>query len=228
MKKLLIICFIFLFCGCFEKKENVSLTTTTTTTTTKPSYIDDNPIKLGFYLYTNSYTDRNLINNYEKIWESDTDIGSFEVFFTNEKNIPGSTFQTLWMNYFNLYSNIDKYRIGYHIKFSTSDGNNIDQNILRPSDADNFFSYLQIYMYDDVHQEIGKWYSHVTNDEFNSNTLLSSIKLTNSITTDKINSDIELSVFTYDDYDDFDDFNVNNYYRGNSIYKINIKRKNSN
>ena len=79
---------------------------------------------------------------------------------------------------------------------------------------------MPIYLYDDIHQEDGAWYSHVTEEEFNENTILTSIKLTGSTLTNDINSDITLTVFTYDE----DDFDESNNYRGISKDTIIIKR----
>lgn len=225
MKKLLILTICALFIGCTNEEVNNEVTTTTTTTTTTvPAYVDDNPIQLGLYQYFNSNTDRLLVSNYEKNFPSETDIGSFEVFYTRDNNISGGTFQTIWKEYFNKYENIDKYKIGFNIKFSTKDGKNYDQTILKPNDANVFYDYLQIYLYDDVHQEIGKWYSHVENDKVTDETIFSSIKLTNSYDADKMNDEIILTVFAYDD----DDFDLNGKYRGNCFYTINIKNVKSN
>ena len=226
MKKITIIFLsFFVLTGCNNKeiKEEINQTNTTTTTITKSSYTDLNPIRLAFYLYHNQLTDRVLITEYTANWSDNTDICSLEVFYTNEQFISGLPFQQIWYNYYNYYDkhqNIDKYKIGYHINFVINNETTIDQNILSPNDTDNLFNYLQIYLYDDIHQEIGKWYSHVTNDEYNDNTLLTSIKLTNGDFTDQITSDITLTVFTYDE----DDFDTNNNYRGSSSYTIKIKR----
>ena len=80
---------------------------------------------------------------------------------------------------------------------------------------------MQIYLYDDVNQKDGAWYSHITEEEYNDNSILTSIKLTGSTFTNEITSDIILTVFTYDE----DDFDENNQYRGISKDKITIKRK---
>ena len=220
--------FIFLLCllvfGCEKNEVNTTSTTTnttTTTTTTAVQYVDDNPIKLGLYKYTNSSTNRTLYTDYETVYNTETDIGSYEVFFTNDSSISGNTFQNLWMDYFKKYGNIDKYKIGYNISFSTTDGNSYDKTILKPDDAMEFYQYLQIYLYDDVHQVPGQWYSHVEEKDITDETIFTSIKLTNSWNAHLIGNEITLTVFTYDS----DDFDSNGKYRGNSFYTIKIKRK---
>ncbi len=228
MKKILLVgMIIIMLTGCFNKNNEVDDKVNNEEIEDKPEvveneYIDNNPIKLGFYLFTNSNTNRKLIDNYVRVWESDIDIGSFEVFFTNENEIDGNLFVNTWNHYYQLYNNdLSNYKIGYHIYFTMNDGIVVDTNILNPVDAENLYNYVQVYLYDDIHQEVGAWYSHVTPLEYNDNTLLTSIKLTNSNLTPQINSDIILTVFTYDE----DDFDENGYYRGNSSYSITIKRQ---
>lgn len=222
MKKYLVFLLCILLFGCEKVEEKSEITTTTTTTTTTAvQYVDDNPIKLGLYKYVNSNTNRELYTDYSTVYGADTDIGSYEVFFTNEDSISGNTFQKLWMEYYNKYKNIDQYKIGYNVAFKTTDGKSFDQTILKPDDGNLFYEYLQIYLYDDVHQTPGQWYSHVESDQVKADTIFSSIKLTNSWNASLIGDEITLTVFTYDS----DDFDSNNKYRGNSFYTIKIKRK---
>ena len=165
------------------------------------------------------YQDRTKINEYTSSCIGIADIGSFEVFLTDKEKIDGDYFQNTWKTYYSEYTDIDNYKIGFHIKFSLSDGTIFDKLLLDPDDGDAFYSYIQIYVYDDVHKNIGQWYSHVTQEEYDEDTLLSSIKLTASTYWDQIESPIELTVFSYDSEDDF----LDNKYRGNSFYTINIE-----
>ena len=186
----------------------------------KEEYIDNNPIKLGIYMYYNSYTNRKKTNEYNTSWELNVDLCSLEIFYTNEDSIPGTKIKNLWTDYKNKYDNIDNYKIGYNINFDTKNEGTINKTILNPSDTWDIYNYLQVYLYDDIHQEDNAWYSHVTDEEYNDSTILSSIKLTGSTIVDEITSDITLTAFTYDE-DDFDD---NNNYRGISKDTIIIKR----
>ena len=224
MKKIIILFSLMLCitaCSIDDNKVSNNITTTTTTTTKEePIYVDDNPIKLGFYVYYGSNQNRSLISEYSTNWILNQDLCSLEVFYTNDNFIPGSNFSNLWNSYFSNYSLSNNYKIGYNIKFETTTGV-IDKNILSPNDTIDIYNFMQIYLYDDVHVEPNVWYSHVTSEEYNDETLLTSIKLTGSTDTDKITSDIELTTFTYSKADDF----YNNHYRGNSSYKVIIKRK---
>ncbi len=178
-------------------------------------YIDDNPIIVGTYFYQSG--NRKLVNHYDTKFLQYQDIVSFEVFYSNEANLISGNFKNVWNYYYGLYQDIDKYKIGYHVRFDTKNGR-IDQNILAPNDVMNFFDYLQIYLYDDIHQD-GGWYSHVTQEEMNNDTRFTSIKFTGSTKIDEIVGDIVLDVFTYDE----DDFDVDGNYRGKSKYQVVIK-----
>ncbi len=224
MKKIVIVLFmIFLLVGCNVddvKEENTSNVVEEQKEVVDDEYVDNNPIKVGIYMYTNSYTNRKRLNEYTTSWELNVDLCSLEVFYTNESEILGSNFKTLWNEYKDNYENIGGYRIGYYINFETRNEGVIDKYILSPSDTGDIYNYLQIYLYDDIHQEDGAWYSHITEDEYNSDSILTSIKLTGSTDTDDIISDISLTVFTYDG----DDFDEEGKYIGASKDTIIIKR----
>lgn len=221
MKKIIIILITLLIVtGCNAKQtETTKKETEKTPEEIKEDYIDNNPIKLGLYLYTNSYTTRKLLTEYSTDWIEGTDLCSLEIYYTTAESIPGTNQKKLWNTYYSYYQNIDNYRIGYHIEFNTKN-NQISKNILSPQDTEEIFDYIQLYLYDDINQEDGAWYSHVTNEQYNKNNILTSIKLTGSSKTNEITSNIILTAFTYDD----DDFDENNNYRGNSKATITIKR----
>lgn len=183
-------------------------------------YIDNNPIKLGLYKYYGRNQDRELIKEYSANFQYHQDISSFEVYYTTEAFITSNRLAETFDTYKNNYSNIDDYRIGYIINFLTNE-KEINKTILSPQDTEEFFDYLEIYLYDDYHREPGVWYSHTTEEEMNEETLLTSIKLTAGKLINEITSDITLTTFTYD-YDDFDD---NGIYKGNSKYTIIVKKK---
>ena len=109
--------------------------------------------------------------------------------------------------------------LNMNIKFTLSNGNNISFNVLNPSMAiGEYYDFMLTYLYDDYKNRNSSWYSHIEPDEYDDETLFTSIKLQSGYEVAAINSNIILSVFTYDTDDDF----IDNEYRGNSIYKINI------
>ena len=228
MKKLALIIIILLLTGCNDTS-NLEPTNEIVEDNNnnivdeveEPEYVDTNPVVIGLYLYTNSWTDRTLLKEYTTDFVVNQDIISAEAFLTNEEAIAGTTFQTKWLEYYNNYEDNSKYKIGYEVSFTTTDGE-ISKTILTPADTASIYGYIQVYLYDDVHQEIGAWYSHITEEEMNDDSLLTSIKLTGSTNIDDVISDINLKAFTYDTPDDFDS---DGKYRGNSYYEFKIKRK---
>lgn len=226
MKKILIItCLLLTLTSCsyktqpINKKDNKKNITSNVKEEIKNTYIDNNPITLGIYMYTNSSTPRYKTNEYKNNWELNVDICSLEIFYTNEDQIPGTNFKNLWNNYYQNYTDINSYKIGYLIEFNTANEGKIKKYIKSPQDTDSIYKYIQIYLYDDIHQD-GGWYSHITENEYNTDSILTSIKLTGSTYIDEITSDISLTAFTYDD----DDFDENGEYRGISKQTVIIKR----
>ena len=226
MKKILIItCLLLTLTSCsyktqpINKKDNKKNITSNVKEEIKDTYIDNNPITLGIYMYTNSSTPRYKTNEYKNNWKLNVDICSLEIFYTNEDQIPGTNFKNLWNNYYQNYTDINSYKIGYLIEFNTTNEGKIKKYIKSPQDTDSIYKYIQIYLYDDIHQNEG-WYSHITENEYNNDSILTSIKLTGSTYIDEITSDISLTAFTYDN----DDFDENGEYRGISKQTVIIKR----
>ena len=78
-------------------------------------YIDDNPIKLSFYLQNGGIYERKT--EYYDPYQAYTDIDWFNVFLTEDNTITNSGVKNTWYTYFNKYQNINDYRIGYEVKF---------------------------------------------------------------------------------------------------------------
>lgn len=222
-KTFLIILCLFLLCGCsFSKKKeevkDIKEESKVTEEEVKDEYIDNNPIKLGIFEGNGKYSNKEVIKDvYYAPFENGVDIGSFEVFLTDEENISGTSFKDIWNKYYNLYDDISDYKVGYNIKFILSDGTNYESNFLEP-DIFKFTEYFYVYLYDDVHQADNAFYSHL--EEMEEDTLLTSIKLYAVGGIDKVEN-IILTAFTYKDDNDFKDGT----YRGNSRYTIRIKKK---
>ncbi len=211
MKKILLIIMIILMVGC-TKGEEIKTTPTPIPTITPeptPEYVDDNPIVVGLY------KDRKLVTEYHKKFKDQTDIAIFSVFFTNEKNVGNNNFKTTWKKYYNLYEDIDDYKIGFEIDVDI-DGERQENIMLNPKNQHKIYPTLYAYLYDDIHNS--GYYSHVTMDDVKDNTIYSSIKLYLHKETKKITAPITLTVFTYKNDNDF----IDGHYRGNSKYTITI------
>lgn len=224
MKKIILLLSILLLCGCnINGKEEVIDNNNKEDIEAKEElieeYTDNNPIKLGLFLYDNNYNNKNkLVDTYYTDFTSGVDIGSFEVFLTSDDTIYGSRFKDTWNKYYNMYEDISEYKVGFNIKFILKDGTNYSSNFLEP-DIYKFSKYFYVYLYDDINQIDGAYYSHL--EEVDDNTMLTSIKIYAVEGIDEVENFI-LSVFTYKDSNDFD---ADGNYRGNSIYGIRIKRK---
>lgn len=220
MKKIIYLIFLLvLVSGCgYNKEIDNKIEEVNEDKEEKEVYQDDNEIKLGLFLYDNNYYNKErLEETYYTSFINGTDIGSFEVFLTDDKIVNGKNFKEVWNNYYNKYTNIENYKVGFNIKFILEDGTNYSANFLEP-DIYRFSDYFYVYLYDDINQEDNSFYSHL--EETNEDTMLTSIKLYAVSGIDKVQN-IVLSAFTYDSSEDFDE---NGTYRGNSLYVIRIKR----
>ena len=175
-------------------------------------YVDNNPIKLSLYVNKNKIKDFNSPMNIY------TDIVSLECYYTEDDRVIDGKFSDVFSNYYSKYTNIDNYKIGYRVKFSTSDGE-FDKYIYRPRDVESYFNYIQTYLYDDIHQS-SSWYSHLEDNNYTENSRLTSIKFTASTYIDRVTSNIEVTVFTYID----SDINEKGEYMGNSKYTVIIHK----
>ena len=182
-------------------------------------YVDDNPIKIAFYNGKNGVYKR--LDRYESTVKEMEVINTFSIILSNDEEVQGNSIKSLYNELKNNYSNIDNYKIGFNVKFTLIDGRVINENVFKPlSYGDYGFShYLYAWIYDDVNTT--GWHSHIEVDEYNDNTVMSSIKLMWGRTSNEIASDIELTVFTYDE----DDFDVDGNYRGVSKFTTVIERR---
>ena len=175
----------------------------------EPEYVDTNPIVVGLY-----YKGK-LVDNYNFKFKDRVDIATFNVVFTNEKNLGSTNVKNNWKKYYDKYENIDEYKIGFLIEMEVN-GEKKESLITDPSSTYKLDPYLYPYLYDAIHAK-GK-YTHLKMSDMNDNTIFSSIKLYLHQNTKEITSPIKLTVFTYKDDNDF----LDGYYCGNSKYTITI------
>ena len=217
MKKYIVLLLMaFLLTGCGKKVENTIIEVDDQEDEPQKvveTYVDDNPIKVGLYM------NGKKVSEYTNRFMDDKDIASFDVYFTDLDDVGSSNTKSNFKKYYNNYENIDNYKIGFFVSFDTKD-KHYEKVVLDPDVEFALAPCIYLYLYDDVHQSDGAWYSHITKNDYNDETVFSSIKLYMAEKSSEITSDITVSVFTYDDMDDFDE---NGYYRGNSIHTAIIK-----
>ena len=179
------------------------------------SYIDNNPVKIAFY------KDNKILKEESTTVSPMTDIGVFSVLFTNDEEVSGNNYKVLFNNFLDKYENKENYKIGYYVKFYVKD-KLYEKTIVDTTSTFALAPYIYVYLYDDIHQADGAWYSHVEEADVKEDTLYTSIKLFMAQEAIDISSPITLEAFTYDSLDDFDETGN---YRGNSKYLIEIKTK---
>ena len=185
------------------------------------------PVKLYYMDY--ALGEAQLIKSYSCKWDPDEDIGVFGAFNSSQDTIPFTSeteaHQTLW----DQEETDESYRIGYEISFML-DGKKRTVTILSPSDIEDspylfmgdadsgdVTGYMGVWVYDDYHQD-GGFYSHVSADEFDDNTLLTSIKLRPTPKSSGI-SGLELMTFSYSSDLEFDS---DMHYNGQAGYSVDI------
>ena len=218
IKRITLLLVILLLCGCENKIDNSVDTKDKEIINDSVEVVEDeqpkevNPIKIGLFVNGEK---KDIVN---VKFPTLADIISLECYYTDDNNVISGNFKDVFNHYYGLYEDISEYKIGYRIKFSTTDGE-FDNYIYRPRDVESFFNYIQVYLYDDIHQE-SSWYSHVEEKDYNDNTLLTSIKLTGSVYMDRVSDDVEVTVFSYKD----GDIDSDGKYTGNNMYTMIIRR----
>lgn len=216
MKKIILFITIFLILtGCEDRNDNsikeINLDETIKTNT----YVDNNPIKVALY------EDNHIIKSYSTTLANFKEIAVFNIYYTNKEKLDSTNIKYNYQKYYNEYDNIENYKTGFYISFE-AEGKKIEQLALDPTSKHAMTPYLYIYLYDDINQVPGTFYSHLEPEDMKDNTIISSIKLFLAQEGEKITSPITLTVFTYDSDDDF---TKDNHYRGISSYTIKIETK---
>lgn len=176
---------------------------TTVPIETEPLYIPDiYPDVVGIYIPADNGTkDRVLITEFSSARKAKKDIDCFEIFASTEETVTGKSFRAMWNAVWESHEIREGAKIGFEIAFSYGD-TQVRKTLLKPSDAKEFYDYLEIYMYDDINQTPGQWYSHLEDKDMDEETIISSIKLTAGSKIAQV-GDITLTAFIYNGDDCF-------------------------
>jgi len=162
------------------------------------------PDIINFYIAESGSNNRELLEDtYTVAWTRGTDIATFNPLYLEQERIEGTSVRDIWEQILPDYPNSEGYKIGYELTFSTTDGEENTYSILSPKDTEEFFDYIEIYLYDGYHIEPGARYSHILESEVNDETILTSIKVTPGANINDVSS-IKLKTFVYSSDDDFD------------------------
>ena len=151
-----------------------------------------------------------VITEYENEWIPGKDLGCFGVIPAIE--VDGATsYADYWNRAYGFYPELLSYRIGYQLDYTvitTGEAGQREEShtmtICSPKDTvGDFNQLLEIYLYDDVHQIPGQFYSHLLQEDIDGTTLITSIKLTGGASVARL-SKVTLSAFLYAGDADFD------------------------
>lgn len=194
-------------------------TQATTVETTQPYVPEVSPDTVGLYIPAEDGTRaRALVTEFSAKRTAKTDIDCFEVIASQDTRLEGSSFASIWNTAWDGYENTENAKIGFVISFAVSGGETVTETILKPSDSADFYDYLEIYLYDDIHQTPGVWYSHLEDQNMDEDTIISSIKLTAGSKIAEV-GDITLTAFVYNGDDCFDE---NGEYIGQVAYTVTV------
>lgn len=226
MKKLKIILFLLIciitLTGCnkqeeTQKKEKPQEKQMQNQEIKVPEYVDNNQTPISFYqLQGNKLVKLTEITKKLNVEE---DIGTFQIFPSNEDTIYlNKSFSESYYDEWTKYNQNNSIKLGFNIKFTILNNENVSYNIFTPDDAMKRWEHLMNYLYDDYVNRNMSFYSHIEQNQLTDTTLFTAIKLQASYQCSEITSPIQLTVFTYDTDDDF----LDNEYRGNSKYTFTI------
>ena len=142
------------------------------------------------------------VTGYWTNFDNYVDIEVYTVFPSAERqSIAYGEFRALYQSWWDAYEDHETTHIGYELVVRLKDGSSRIATVKGPEDTAQMFSYIEIYLYDDVHHAYGEWYSHVT--QLTEDTYLTGIKLTPGEHADEV-CDMTLTVFTYQSEEDFE------------------------
>lgn len=202
----LLLIFILLLCSCRPANttdETSSHTDDTTSVITVPADTTEEiesqeelPCFIGFYddLENNGVYKR--LSEWEVPWIIKEDIAVFDVIPSNEEVLTGSSYKDLWKSESEKVSKSGLVTPYFSITYSLVDGTEKTAHISSYTDAQAVTDegYIEIYLYDDIHQEEDAWYYHLTDVTTTDNSVISSIKITAGNNINDVNS-IQLTAF---------------------------------
>ncbi len=205
---ILLVIFTLLLCSCRPSVANVDTTdgNAETTVMSNDTEFDDTvdasvtedevPCFIGFYddLENNGVYTR--LNEWKVPWIIKEDIAVFDVIPSNEEVLTGSSYKDLWIAESEKVSNPGLVTPYFSITYTLVDGSEKSAYISSYVDAEAITEegYIEIYLYDDIHQEEDAWYYHLTDVTTTEQSVISSIKLTAGNKINDVNT-IKLTAF---------------------------------
>lgn len=148
---------------------------------------------MGLYINTGNGS-RELQTQIRTDFTPGYDLAVLSAFATAEPLISGSKFGPVWSSYLEAQPELSLYKIGYCLSYERSAGDTVTQMLFGPEDTEANREYVEVYLYDDVHQT--GWYSHLLSTDMKQDTVITSVKLTGGAQVAEV-SGITLEAFWY-------------------------------
>ncbi len=137
------------------------------------------PCLVGFYdelTVSGTYT---RLSEWNQPWVLGKDIAVFDVIPSSEETLTGRSYKALWTEQSDKISAEEMAKPYFVLEYTLKDGTVKTQEIRSYAEAEAVIDegYLEVYLYDDIHQN-GGWYYHLTESTTNEDTVISSFKLT--------------------------------------------------
>ena len=179
----------------------------------------------GLYRRNAEYTEFRKAEDFESVWEYYSDIAGFYIFACEEDVFPYEGLRDRWNNLWNSYADASFAKTGFEITITLNDDEVKTVTVLSPEDTEEIFEYVELYLYDDIHQEPGAWYSHLLPEQMTENTIMSSIKVTTGEKIEQVKK-IHLVAFVYTEECEDEVFNEDGRYIGGNYREVTFVKNN--
>lgn len=141
---------------------------------------DVSPGAFGFYDDTTDVGLYERLDLVSTLWQAGADITVLDVIPSSEEVLTGDSYRDIWSTEEKKLPEDVSNKVYFILEYTLKNGEERVARIATPADAEAVGrdGYLEVYLYDDVHQESGAWYSHLTALDMTADTVYSSIKLT--------------------------------------------------
>lgn len=171
-----------------ETTVNIPDTTVTVETTTVPETTEADttiteeilPCFVGLYDDLEENGTYTRLYDWSEPWVMGTDIAVFDIIPSPESTLKGDDYGELWKKASKKISKDKLVKPYLVLEYSLSNGSSKSIEIRSYEDAEKIIKegFLEVYLYDDVHQEKGAFYSHLTKYTTNDETVITSVKIT--------------------------------------------------
>lgn len=156
-----------------EKTENVQ--------TEQGGELPEEKAPVGLYDELGEAGTYTLMESLVSPWNAGEDIVVFDLIPSNHTTISGSaSYKELWKHQAAVLGEEGTVKPYVILEYTLTDGSTVSREIrsYAEAEAEVEAAYIEVYLYDDVHQPDGTWYSHLTEYTTNGDTVISSVKLT--------------------------------------------------